>query len=161
MTLDYCPPPTSSPNHGTYYCTIGNAVGFCHGYCDEGYEFPGGTKVLIHRCDLMTGKWLSGPDLPDCVPTGSRGSKRQIRTSTTPTTTVTESVGCDHRKALRVPDHGTYSCQEGVYYHGLLTCRVTCDPGYIFPDGKTQLEFNCNGLLQQWDTRNINIPDCV
>lgn len=39
----------------------------CTATCHEGYEFSSKEDSIEHQCEMYSGTWFSGPEVPDCI----------------------------------------------------------------------------------------------
>ncbi|KFM64504.1 hypothetical protein X975_20262, partial [Stegodyphus mimosarum] len=155
----------------------------CTATCNSGYEFPDKSDSLNLECDQRTGYWTPYSKFPDCVSTygGGHRSSRQGSSqsyssshgsSYSSNTQRSSSQTSSQRSQSQVQTHqgrGQNLCgqpsnpRNGAHYcsmsNGQWSCQATCNPGYTFSDGRTQVTITCHERDGRWSPAD-GFEDC-
>lgn len=143
------PPP---PSPGYIRCTYDNTHMKCKGECPSGYKFPDGRTEIEIQCSSSDAVWYPIRSFPDCVSQNYRPYDQSGYQNLND-----HSVTLKRCKRPNPPAYGAIRC---YYDSENLFCTATCNSGYYFPGGKSEMQLQCNIIKALWYPTST-FPDCI
>nr|XP_042904159.1 uncharacterized protein LOC107439698 isoform X4 [Parasteatoda tepidariorum] len=143
---DLCPS-LQHPMNGKKQCSMSNGEWRCHITCETGYQFPDGNRELTVICRTGVGEWEPIDTFEDClsISVGGYGQAHNLQTGIYGQ--GYDAFSQDLCPSLTHPPNGRKQCNMA---NGIWRCQVSCETGFQFPDGSTEIIATCETRIGQW-----------